>query len=140
MLVEVLRGFPPQSSTSTTGTINRTIYVISDHVAEIDLLYYDAIATRWLRCSVDILTTAHKTIGIHGAWGAGKSSVLAMIKIVGGKTRRFCVSRFNGCNSQASRCKGGAFESIITLWEDARTEGRRFAKRRTCLNSSTTLS
>ena len=50
---------------------------LSDNETAIDLLYYDAIAKTVVK---RVLESQSKpiTIGIHGDWGAGKSSILAM--------------------------------------------------------------
>lgn len=50
---------------------------LSDHETEVDLLYYEAIAQTVVKL-IRENTTAPLTVGVHGDWGAGKSSVLAM--------------------------------------------------------------
>ena len=53
--------------------------LISDHETKVDFLNYEAIS----RTVVEVLKanrTRPLTIGIHGDWGAGKSSVLKMIE------------------------------------------------------------
>lgn len=73
----------------------RKLGYISDHETKVDLLRNKAIATTIL----DIIAgsgTKPLTIGVHGYWGAGKSSVLEMIaehQFPEGKT---LVIRFNG--------------------------------------------
>lgn len=94
---------------------------ISDHETEIDLLYYDAIAST----VVKLIRSSPKdplTIGIHGDWGAGKSSVLAMIKMqLNGDEKVLCL-RFNGWQLQGFEdAKAALIESIITELRDARS-------------------
>lgn len=94
---------------------------ISDHETEIDLLYYDAIAST----VVKLIRSSPKdplTIGIHGDWGAGKSSVLAMIKRqMHGDENVLCL-RFNGWQLQGFEdAKAALIESIITELRDARS-------------------
>ena len=94
---------------------------ISDHETEIDLLYYDVIAST----VVKLIRSSPKdplTIGIHGDWGAGKSSVLAMIKRqLSGDEKVLCL-RFNGWQLQGFEdAKAALIESIITELRDARS-------------------
>ena len=94
---------------------------ISDHETEIDLLYYDAIAST----VVKLIRSSPKdplTVGIHGDWGAGKSSVLAMIKKqLDGDEKVLCL-RFNGWQIQGFEdAKAALIESIITELRDARS-------------------
>lgn len=73
----------------------RSLGYISDQETKVDLLRNKAIAAT----IIDIIErggTKPLTIGVHGYWGAGKSSVLEMIaahEFEGGKT---LVIRFNG--------------------------------------------
>lgn len=94
---------------------------ISDHETEIDLLYYDAIAST----VVKLIRSSPKeplTVGIHGDWGAGKSSVLAMIKKqLSGDEKVLCL-RFNGWQLQGFEdAKAALIELIITELRDARS-------------------
>ncbi len=94
---------------------------ISDHEAEIDLLYYDAIASTVVKL-IRSSSNDPLTIGIHGDWGAGKSSVLAMIKNqLAGDEKVLCL-RFNGWQLQGFEdAKAALIESIITELRDARS-------------------
>jgi hypothetical protein len=73
----------------------RKLGYISDHETKVDLLRNKAIATTILEIIAGS-GTKPLTIGVHGYWGAGKSSVLEMIaghEFTGGET---LVIRFNG--------------------------------------------
>ncbi len=53
--------------------------LIPDHETAVDFLNYEAIS----RTVVELLKDNRKrplTIGIHGDWGAGKSSILKMVE------------------------------------------------------------
>lgn len=69
--------------------------IIPDNETDIDLLYYQAVANT----IVDLLDAAGDaplTIGVHGDWGAGKSSVLRMLEAAfAGDDDTLCI-RFNG--------------------------------------------
>jgi hypothetical protein len=52
---------------------------LSDQETQIDLLYYESIA-KTLSKLVQNTPMAPITIGVHGDWGAGKSSVLKMVE------------------------------------------------------------
>lgn len=69
--------------------------LIADNETAIDLLYYEAIAGT----IVELLKTAGDeplTVGVHGDWGAGKSSILMMLeKEFDDEERTLCI-RFNG--------------------------------------------
>lgn len=78
--------------------------ILSDNETSIDLLNYEAIA----KTVVSLIKESDDqpvSIGIHGDWGAGKSSVLKMIeeqletepKLVGEK---YSCIRFNGWKHQ----------------------------------------
>ena len=72
---------------------------LSDHETAIDLLYYDAIAKTVVK---RILESKEKpiTIGIHGDWGAGKSSVLAMAESQLRANEHVLCLKFNGWQFQ----------------------------------------
>jgi hypothetical protein len=95
---------------------------LSDHETQIDLLYFDAIAQSVVKL---VLSSSDDplTIGIHGDWGAGKSSVLAMteqqLRGVGGIV---CL-RFNGWQFQGFEdAKTALIETIITELRDLKRE------------------
>ncbi|TIW44071.1 MAG: hypothetical protein E5V71_07690, partial [Mesorhizobium sp.] len=69
--------------------------IIADNETAIDYLYYETVA----KTVVKLIRQKSKeplTIGLHGDWGAGKSSTLLMIESAfKGQTDTLCV-RFNG--------------------------------------------
>ena len=69
--------------------------LIPDHETQLDLLNGEAIS----RTVVDLLRHSRQhplTIGVHGEWGAGKSSILKMIEADLGKDNKVAVLWFNG--------------------------------------------
>lgn len=95
---------------------------LSDHETAVDLLYYDAVA----KTVVKLIHDSKKrpiTIGVHGDWGAGKSSVLAMTeKQLSAQERTMCL-RFNGWQFQGFEdAKAALIETIITSLRDSKRE------------------
>lgn len=93
---------------------------LSDNETKTDLLYYEAIA----KTVVNLLMAEIEkpiSVGIHGDWGAGKSSVLAMIEHeLNGKRKTLCL-RFNGWLFQGFEdAKTVLLESIVEGIQDAR--------------------
>lgn len=68
---------------------------LSDQETQIDLLYYESIA-QTLSKLVRSTPLAPITIGIHGDWGAGKSSVLRMVESQFSKDKGILTVWFNG--------------------------------------------
>lgn len=69
--------------------------IIADNETDIDYLYYEPVAKTVVKL-IREKTGEPLTIGLHGDWGAGKSSSLLMIeKAFAGEERTLCV-RFNG--------------------------------------------
>ncbi|HEY6154635.1 MAG TPA: Qat anti-phage system ATPase QatA [Candidatus Udaeobacter sp.] len=98
---------------------------ISDQETEVDLLYYEAIARTLIKL-VSESGDKPLTIGVHGDWGAGKSSILAMIeKAFSGDKDILCL-RFNGWQFQGfDDAKAALIETIITkLRDERRTVGK----------------
>ncbi|QJW56474.1 hypothetical protein HL670_03370 [Serratia plymuthica] len=68
---------------------------LNDQETATDLLYYEAIARTVVKL-IDHTPDAPITIGVHGDWGAGKSSVLKMLEAsYEGKDKTLCLW-FNG--------------------------------------------
>ncbi|HTW54599.1 MAG TPA: Qat anti-phage system ATPase QatA [Stellaceae bacterium] len=68
---------------------------LNDQETEIDLLYYEAIAKTIVKLARDTRSIP-VTIGVHGDWGAGKSSILRMAAIGFAADRRVLCLWFNG--------------------------------------------
>ncbi len=69
--------------------------IVADNETSIDLLYYEAIARTVVRL-VNEKSDEPLTVGVHGDWGAGKSSVLMMVREAFAKDERVLCVRFNG--------------------------------------------
>ncbi len=88
--------------------------VLTDHETKIDLLNNEAIATTIIGLLCE--RPDHPvTIGVHGDWGAGKSSVLEMIEAgFAGKADVLCL-KFNGWRFQGFEdAKIALIEGIVT--------------------------
>lgn len=72
---------------------------LNDQETAVDLLYYRAIAETVVKL-IRATGEAPITIGIHGDWGAGKSSILAMTKESLAKDGETVVLNFNGWQFQ----------------------------------------
>ncbi|WP_158590551.1 P-loop NTPase fold protein [Salinisphaera sp. LB1] len=53
--------------------------IVADNETAVDLLYYEAIAKTVVRL-VNEKSDEPLSVGVHGDWGAGKSSVLMMVE------------------------------------------------------------
>src|ERR1700719_3915895 len=95
---------------------------LSDHETQVDLLYFDAIAQSVVQLVIDS-SDDPLTIGIHGDWGAGKSSVLAMAEEQLRKVDDVVCLRFNGWQFQGfDDAKTALIETIITELRDLKKE------------------
>lgn len=72
---------------------------LSDHETKVDLLNNEAIAATVLKL-IKQKSDNPITIGVHGDWGAGKSSVLKMVETALGKDATTCLIKFNGWQFQ----------------------------------------
>jgi len=69
--------------------------IVADNETSIDLLYYEAIAHTVVRL-INEKSDEPLTVGVHGDWGAGKSSVLMMVEEAFTERDRVLCVRFNG--------------------------------------------
>ncbi|MDE3021533.1 MAG: AAA family ATPase [Pseudomonadota bacterium] len=69
--------------------------IVADNETAVDLLYYEAIARTVVRLVSD-KSDEPLSVGVHGDWGAGKSSVLMMVEEAFAKEDRVLCVRFNG--------------------------------------------
>ena len=69
--------------------------IVADNETSVDLLYYEAIARTVVRL-VNEKSDEPLTVGVHGDWGAGKSSVLMMVEGAFATNDRVLCVRFNG--------------------------------------------
>lgn len=100
---------------------------INDNEALVDLLHYGCVARTVLRL-VESSGQAPISIGVHGDWGAGKSTVLGLIEqevksqaaTIKEGPRPLCL-RFNGWQFQGFEdTKAALLETIITQIRDSR--------------------
>src|SRR6266849_7120879 len=88
--------------------------ILSDNETKIDLLNNEAIA----KTIVTLLRERPEhpvTIGVHGDWGAGKSSVLEMIEVALNADGRVLCLKFNGWRFQGFEdAKIALIEGIVT--------------------------
>ncbi len=85
--------------TAPAAPAGRAIALLSDHETTVDLLNNETIA----KTIIALLRERPElpvTVGVHGDWGAGKSSLLEMICVgLGGNDRVLCI-KFNGWRLQ----------------------------------------
>lgn len=88
--------------------------ILTDHETKVDLLNNEAIATTIISLLRE-RPDRPVTIGVHGDWGAGKSSVLEMIESgLSGKSEVLCL-KFNGWRFQGFEdAKIALIEGIVT--------------------------
>jgi predicted KAP-like P-loop ATPase len=89
-------------------------YLLSDNETKVDLLNSEAIATTIVKLLKE-RPDSPVTIGVHGDWGAGKSSVLEMIEEGLSKDERVVCIKFNGWRFQGFEdAKIALLEGIVT--------------------------
>ena len=103
-------------------------FFLSDQETAVDLLYYEAIArtvVRLVRQSADVPVT----IGVHGDWGAGKSSVLKMTAAAFEGQDRVITLWFNGWVFEGFEdAKAVVIETIISELRRARPGSAKVAE------------
>lgn len=107
--------------------------LLSDNETKFDLLNNKAIATT----VVNLIKESNKqpiSIGIHGDWGAGKSSILEMIEYQFNQTapvdgKKYCCIRFNGWKHQGFEDSKIALMSAIVSELTAKEKLQKKAKR-----------
>lgn len=105
--------------TNETKTRQPILYV-PDSETDVDLIYFEPFAVALM----DLISSAPDkpmTIGVHGDWGAGKSSVLSMMATGLGSREDILVLHFDGWRFQGfDDAKTVLLESIITALRDER--------------------
>jgi predicted KAP-like P-loop ATPase len=95
---------------------------LNDQETAVDLLYYEAIAQTVVKL-VRANVATPLTIGIHGDWGAGKSSVLVMVQQELNQQPNVVCLRFNGWQFQGFEdAKAVLIETVITELREARPQ------------------
>ena len=69
--------------------------IVADNETAVDLLYYEAVAKTVARV-VSEKSDEPLSVGVHGDWGAGKSSILMMVEQTFKDDERVLCIRFNG--------------------------------------------
>jgi predicted KAP-like P-loop ATPase len=93
---------------------------ISDNETAVDLLYYEAIA-KTIVGLINESADQPMSIGIHGDWGAGKSSILLMTERAFSTDSDVLCLRFNGWQFQGFEdAKAALLEKIVIELRDAR--------------------
>lgn len=69
--------------------------IVADNETAVDLLYYEAVAKTIVRV-VSEKSDEPLSVGVHGDWGAGKSSILMMVEESFRDDERVLCIRFNG--------------------------------------------
>jgi len=111
-----------------TGT-NCGMPFLNDHETNCDLLNYSAIAETIVK-TLEGNRGKAITIGVHGDWGAGKSSILEMISMSFKDKDKVLCLKFNGWSFQGFEdAKITLLEGIVTgiiearsLWQTARVD------------------
>lgn len=100
---------------------------ISDHETVVDLLYYEAIA-KTIVTFVRQAPSIPMTVGVHGDWGAGKSSVLKMTEAALAADKRTLCLWFNGWVFEGFEdAKTVVLEKVVTELKRARPTSTKVA-------------
>lgn len=101
---------------------------LNDQETATDLLYYEAIAKTVVRL-IRETPDAPVTIGVHGDWGAGKSSVLKMLESAFAKDERVLCLWFNGWTFEGFEdAKTVVIETIVDELRRARPTSTKVAE------------
>ena len=101
---------------------------LSDQETEVDLLYYEAIARTVIKLIREKPESAI-TIGVHGDWGAGKSSVLKMTSAAFKGDKRAVCLWFNGWTFEGFEdAKAVVIETIVDELRRARPGSAKVAE------------
>lgn len=110
-----------------SGRAGETMF-LNDHETATDLLYYEAIAktvVKLIRQTPDVPIT----IGVHGDWGAGKSSVLKMTESAFHNDDRVLCLWFNGWTFEGFEdAKTIVIETIVDELRRARPNSKKVAE------------
>ena len=102
--------------------------IVADNETAVDLLYYEAIAKTVVRL-VGEKSDEPLSVGIHGDWGAGKSSVLMMTEEAFSDYDRVLCVRFNGWLFQGFEdAKAVLIETIVEELRRKRPTSRKVAE------------
>ncbi len=95
--------------------------VLHDNETAVDFLYYESIA-HTIKELLDNAADKPMTIGIHGDWGAGKSSILAMTEEAYSQDEKVLCLKFNGWLFQGFEdAKLVLLEKVISEVTEARS-------------------
>ena len=105
--------------------------ILADNETKVDLLNNEAIASTIVQLLRD-RPDKPVTVGVHGDWGAGKSSILEMVEASFGDEKKVLCLKFNGWRFQ------GFEDAKIALIEGIVTAHQQLLRRRAkALNKST---
>ncbi|WP_417323358.1 Qat anti-phage system ATPase QatA [Erythrobacter aureus] len=103
--------------------------IVADNETAVDLLYYEAIAKTVVRL-VSEKSDEPLSVGVHGDWGAGKSSVLMMVEEAFSNDERVLCVRFNGWLFQGFEdAKAVLIETIVEELRRKRPMSKKVAER-----------
>lgn len=102
--------------------------IVADNETAVDLLYYEAIAKTVVRL-VSEKSDEPLSVGVHGDWGAGKSSVLMMVEEAFSNDDRVLCVRFNGWLFQGFEdAKAVLIETIVEELRRKRPKSQKVAE------------
>lgn len=102
--------------------------IVADNETAVDLLYYEAIAKTVVRL-VNEKSDEPLSVGVHGDWGAGKSSVLMMVEETFSDDDRVLCVRFNGWLFQGFEdAKAVLIETIVEELRHKRPTSQKVAE------------